>query len=189
MPISTGKPRSVASDAMHSGTAQRTMLRGSGSIRAMLAGLTPPTRHPGSKPGYVHLSISSNRGRLYQAADGRMAEGQKCVPPAAKVRKPAREIRPLSATERSERYCLRGPWTSAKERRVSHKLNHAAAKAHGGPVQYEPLDLEPRGLHKTPAGTLQPRSGAPSRGFLKMLGRLRPADRDRAMMLKGWRPW
>lgn len=167
-----------------------------------------PTKHPGSKRSAVpretersvaqfvarprwDASVKARAGILDPGHPGipvapgrrqtvRQRLPQRCLPPGAVIRrKPLEPTRPLNVDERLARYLLPGGagLTSAQQRRVAHKRNHAMARARG-PQQA----ATERVLHKTPKGTKQPRSGAMSRGFLKMLGRLRPADRDRALL-------
>jgi hypothetical protein len=65
--------------------------------------------------------------------------------------------------------------SSSQRKRLDHKSSHAVARTRG------PRPVTPKVLAKTPPGTPQPRHRHPSRGFLRMLGGLRPADRDRAL--------
>jgi hypothetical protein len=170
----------------------------SGEVRATVSGQRPAgatSAHAASKPGYRHKLSPTRRLRRDFAysqlhAEGKLgllASGQRCVPPHIKIRPPLEPARPLNAAERAANYwctprTVPSPpaqrhLTPAQRRRIRHKLNHSMRKVRGGapPERVKPA------LSKTPKGTRQPRSGELSRGFRRLLGRLSPANRARAM--------
>jgi hypothetical protein len=130
---------------------------------------------------------------------------QRCLPPHARHdRQPLEPARPLNAAEREARYLrqrypqlaqvsdarmqqvlmhmetdneLLPAISGAQKRRLNRKLGHSLRAARG--IQPQPVTVPP--LRKTPKGTSQPLSHQMSRGFLRMLGRLRRADRYRAV--------
>jgi hypothetical protein len=160
------------------------------------------TKNQGTKPGFRHRPHQTRQQRRTELTAQVAATGQYGIvlPPQHRVRPDKLEpARPLNSAEREGRYVRQAMGipasvdlsavfvaativgspdrTAAQAKRLRKKLGHSVAKSRG-----KPAGRTKRPLAKTPVGTSQPRSGQLSRGFRKMLGRLSPRDRDRALL-------
>jgi hypothetical protein len=104
-------------------------------------GLDAATAHRGSKRGYRHRGSAPERPVT-------MAPGQRVLPPHAKPGRTGQASRPMTASERRERYLAQtGCLTPRQARRIEHKLNRALTRA----GQYVPEWAE-----QPPAGAAEP---------------------------------
>jgi hypothetical protein len=110
--------------------------RNNPGITGMGPGAVRTSDHAASKPGHLHISDMARDPALRaQRSQDWSRETGRPIPPCVRARGAMREPRPMTAGWRMQHYLdARGGrgLTSAQNRRITHKINHLAARSNAG---------------------------------------------------------